>query len=264
MTAQSDSIVELGDASPQGSDARPTKGAAAWSPRARARLAGVFEVLEGAASAIPQEAILGSLVVSSAAATASNMLSHQSLYWFGFALSVLGVGFHLTWAYLMYQLMRVVNHTIAGLAVFAILVCCAMQALTALFYVSPLLILTHGSSFSAFSTAQLHQLAGVFLILNEQAFQVDLVFFGIWCILTGYLIARSTFLPRILGVLLIIDGVGWATFMVPPFANAIFPAIAIASGLAEVPLMLWLIVFGVNNERWKEQARLAEESPYTH
>ena len=263
MTTQSDSIVELGDASSQASDARP-KRAAAWSPRARARLAGVFEALEGSASAIPQQAILGGMVVSSAAATATNILSNQQLYWLGFALSVLGVGFHLAWAFLFYQLMRVVNRTIAGLAAFAILTCCAIQAVTALLYLGPLIVLTRESSMTAFSTAQVQQLAGVFVDLNSRAYQVDLVFFGFWCILTGFLIARSTFLPRILGVLLMIDGIGWATFMVPPFANAIFPAIAIASGLAEIPLMLWLIIFGVNNERWKEQARLAEASPHAH
>jgi hypothetical protein len=115
---------------------------------------------------------------------------------------------------------------------------------------------------SAFSPAQVQQLAGVFVDLNARAYQVDLVFFGFWCILTGYLIARSIFLPRILGVLLVIDGIGWATFMVPPFATAIFPAIAVASAVAELPLMLWLIIFGVNNERWREQARLAEASPH--
>jgi hypothetical protein len=137
-----------------------------------------------------------------------------------------------------------------------------MQAVTALFYLSPLLVLTRGSSMSAFTTAQVQQLAGVFLNLNAQVFQVDLVFFGFWCILTGYLIARSTFLPRILGVLLMIDRVGWATYVVPPVAEAIFPAIAVASGLAELPLMLWLIIVGVNSERWKEQALLAEASQH--
>jgi hypothetical protein len=223
-------------------------------------VAGIFELLEGAASAIPQQVILGGMVVSSAAATATNILSHQQLYWLGFAFSVLGVGFHLAWAYLLYQLLRIVNRSIAGLAAFAILICCAMQAVTALLYLGPLIVLTREGALSAFSAPQVQQFAGVFVELNARAYQVDLVFFGFWCILTGYLIARSTFLPRTLGVLLMIDGVGWATFMVPPFANAIFPAIAVASAVAEIPLMLWLIIVGVNSERWKGQARLAEAS----
>ena len=58
-------------------------------------------------------------------------------------------------------------------------------------------------------------LALIFLKLNAQAFEIDLVFFGFWCVLIGYLIFRSTFLPRILGVLLAIDGLGWMTYMLP-------------------------------------------------
>jgi hypothetical protein len=86
------------------------------------------------------------------------------------------------------------------------------------------------------------------------------VFFGLWCVLTGYLIFRSTFLLRILGVLLAIDGLGWMTFMSPPLGHYLFPIIAVACGLAEFPLQLWLLIFGVNNERWKAQAEGIERS----
>ena len=94
----------------------------------------------------------------------------------------------------------------------------------------------------------------MFLKLNGLAFDTYLVFFGLWCVLTGYLIFRSTFLPRILGVLLLIDGLGWMTYMWPPLGHYLFPAIAVACGLAEIPLQLWLLIFGVNNEGWKAQA----------
>jgi hypothetical protein len=55
-------------------------------------------------------------------------------------------------------------------------------------------------------------------------------------------------------VLLAIDGLGWATYMYPPLACYLFPFIAAASALAEIPLQLWLVVTGVNPQRWKEQA----------
>jgi hypothetical protein len=77
---------------------------------------------------------------------------------------------------------------------------------------------------------------------------------GLWCILTGYLIFKSTFLPRILGVLLMISGVGWVTYLLPPIANRLFAFIAGASALGEIPLEFWLIVMAVNAQRWKEQA----------
>jgi hypothetical protein len=75
--------------------------------------------------------------------------------------------------------------------------------------------------------------------------------------LTGHLIFKSTFLPRILGVLLAIDGLGWMMFMSPPLGHYLFLPIAIACGVAEIPLQLWLLIFGVNNERWKAQAEAA-------
>jgi hypothetical protein len=124
-------------------------------------------------------------------------------------------------------------------------------------YLAPLLILQGGNAVSAFTAEQLQALALIFLKLNAYAFEIDLVFFGFWCVLAGYLIFRSTFLPRILGVLLAIDGLGWATYLYPPLANYLFPFIAAASALAEIPLQLWLVVMGVNPQRWKEQATAA-------
>ena len=136
-----------------------------------------------------------------------------------------------------------------------------MQALTGFFYLTPLLILQSGSAVSALTAHQLQALALVFLNLNAAAFHIDLFFFGLWCVLSGYLIFRSTFLPRILGVLLVIDGLGWMLDVLPPLAQQLFPLIAVASGLAELPLMLWLIVMGVINERWKQQAGATGELP---
>lgn len=261
MQAQSGPKTEPHDEAPRTETAPATKRRAAWSPRAKARLAGVFEALEGAASSGGQVFILGSLVVASnAAATAANILANQPLFWWGFAASLLGVAFHVAWAVYFYELFKPVNRNIALLALCAVLVCCAMQALTGLLYLAPLLVLQGGSALSAFTSAQLQGLAFVFLKVNAQAFNVDLVFFGLWCVLSGYLIFRSTFMPRILGVLLMIDGVGWMLYLVPPFASQVFPLIAVASGLAEIPLQLWLIIMGVNSERWKEQAS-AEEAP---
>ncbi|HEX8813292.1 MAG TPA: DUF4386 family protein, partial [Terracidiphilus sp.] len=79
---------------------------------------------------------------------------------------------------------------------FVILVGCAVQALTSLLYLAPLLILGGGSSLSAFTTEQLQALAYVFVRLNGLAFDIYLVFFRLWCVLIGSLIFRSTFLPR--------------------------------------------------------------------
>jgi hypothetical protein len=230
------------------------------SPAFKARMAGVFQFFEGLTSTSGQVVILGKLVVAGgAAATAANILAHERLYWLGFASSILGVVCHIAWAFLMYELLRPVNKSVSSLAAFVILVGCGIQALAGFLYLAPLLILQGGGSLSAFTPQQLQALAAMFLKLNSYAFDTYLAFFGFWCILIGYLIFKSSFLPRILGVLLTISGLGWSIFLVPPVAHRLFPVIAAASALGELPLELWLIVMGVNAQRWKAQASAAGE-----
>jgi intracellular septation protein A len=86
-----------------------------------------------------------------------------------------------------------------------------------------------------------------------------LVFFGFYCLLSGYLIFRSTFLRRILGALMAIAGLGWLTFLSPPLANYLSPYNLAPGLLGEGSLTLWLLVMGVNVQRWKEQASAAGE-----
>jgi len=226
------------------------------SPRLKARMAGSCQLLEAITAVFGQVFVLGRLVVSgNAAATAANILGHVPLFWLGFASSLIGVAFHVAWVLLMYVLLKPVNRSLSLLAVLFVLVSCVMQAFTSLLYLAPLLILQGGSSLSAFTLEQLQALALMFLKLNQYAFNINLVFFGLWCVLTGYLIFRSTFLPRIMGVLLAIDGLGFVTYLYPPLAYHLFiPYLAAASALGEIPLELWLIVMGVNEQRWKEQA----------
>jgi hypothetical protein len=240
------------------SRAEMTKRMGETSPRSVARMAGVFQLLEGLTATSGQVIILGRLIVSgNAAATAGNILGHERLFWLGFALSVTGVVFHMAWALLLYDVFKPVNRRLSLFAAFVIMVGCAIQALTSVLYLAPFLVLTGGSSVNAFTTAQLQALAMVFLRLNSYAFDTYLVFFGLWCVLIGFLIYRSTFLPRVLGVLLAISGLGWVIFVVPPVAHQLFPFIAGASAVGEIPVLLWLIVKAVNAERWREQAGVA-------
>lgn len=90
--------------------------------------------------------------------------------------------------------------------------------------------------------------------LTRFLFVRDLVFFGLQCLLVGYLILRSTFLPRVLGGLLMVAGLGWLTFVSPPLARALSPYNLAPGMLGEGLLLLWLIVMGVNVDKWTEQA----------
>jgi hypothetical protein len=91
-------------------------------------------------------------------------------------------------------------------------------------------------------------------LFNLAPYKINsLVFFGPYCLLIGYLIFRSTFLPRILGVLMGFAGVGWLIFL-SPLANHLSTYLKVLGFVAELSLMLWLIVKGVNAQRWEEQA----------
>ena len=91
----------------------------------------------------------------------------------------------------------------------------------------------------------------------------DLVFFGLQCLLLGYLIFRSTFLPRILGALMAFAGLGWLTFLWSPLATYLSPYNLAPGMLGEGLLIVWLLVRGVDVPRWVEQASAARASMHT-
>lgn len=84
----------------------------------------------------------------------------------------------------------------------------------------------------------------------------DLVFFGVQCLLVGYLIVRSTFLPRVFGVLMVIAGFGWLTFASPPLAASLAPYNMIPGMIGEGATLLWLLLKGVDVPRWEASLRL--------
>ena len=234
------------------------------SPRTRARIAGVVYLL------FFVTAVLGALVApgisglggvsADAAATANSILAHQPSFWLGWALGLISTACYVALMALFYQLFKPVSRSLALLAAFFGLVGCAVTAFQSLFQLAPLSVLGGDSYLSVFTVKQLQALALLFLHLNAQAGSIALVFFGVFQLLIGYLIFRSTFLPRILGVLIALGGVGWLTFLYPPLATSLLTYLMVLGILAEVPLMLWLLVMGVNGERWNEQARAAGAS----
>jgi len=95
------------------------------------------------------------------------------------------------------------------------------------------------------------------LRLNPRGVDIALVFHGFYCLLIGYLIFRSTFMPRILGVLMAIAGLAWLTFLSSPLADHLSPYNTASGIIGDGLVCLWLIVMGVNAQRWKEQAGAA-------
>ena len=92
---------------------------------------------------------------------------------------------------------------------------------------------------------------------NPRGVDLPVVFDGFYCLLIGYLIFRATFLPRILGGLIASGGFGWLTFLSPPLARYLSPYNLALGIFGQGSLMLWLLMMGVDEQRWKEQASAA-------
>jgi len=230
------------------------------SPRFKARLAGAFYLLTILARVIADAFVRNRLVVSdNAAATATNIMAHESLFRLGFAADIIAFASYIALTALLYELFRPVNRSLSLVAAFFSLVAAVVQAMSSLFHLAPPLLLGGAPYLRVFTVEQLQALALVFLRLRAAAYHnIGLVFFGLYCLLVGILILRSTFLPRILGVLMVLAGLSHVPFLSPPLARSLQPYILVFPAVGQISLTLWLLVMGVNVQRWKEQASVAE------
>jgi len=235
------------------STAQMTKRIAEASPSPSARITGVVYLLYFVTAVLGEFFLKGLVVDGDAAATANNLLAHQSLFRLGLATGLIATACYIAVTALFYVLFKPVSRSLSLVAAFFSLVGCAILAFGSLFQLAPLVVLGGSQYLSVFKVEQLRALALLFLDLNTQAGYICVVFFGVYCLLIGYLIFRSAFLPRFLGVLMAFAGLGWLTFLSPPFANHLSPYNLVLGFLAELLLCLWLLVMGVNVQRWKEQ-----------
>jgi hypothetical protein len=194
------------------------------------------------------------VVAGDPAATATNLLAHEATYRAGFAIGLVGNVIYVALTALFYRLFKPVNRTISLLMAFFSLVGCTTQIIAGVLELVPLVVLRDSQLLGAFKDEQLRAAALVSLRVYSQTFYISFVLFGLFDFLLGYLIFRSTFLPRIFGVWMMIAGVGAMTFLYPPLGIALKSVVLPVAGLAEVGFMLWLIVKGVNVARWEEWA----------
>lgn len=228
------------------------------SPRPKARITGVVYLFYFLTAILAEVFMKGIVVSGDAAATANNIQAHEPLFRLGLATGLIATAWYIALTALLYELFKPVNRSVSLVAAFFSLVGCAIQAFGSVFQLAPLVISGSTADLSAFKPEQSQALALMFFKLDSQGQSITLVFFGLYCLLIGCLIFKSTFLPRILGVLMALAGLGWLTFLSPPLANALSPYVLVLGFLAELSLMLWLLVKGVNVQRWKQQAAAAQ------
>lgn len=231
---------------------------AEMSPRNKARLAGTFFLLTMVMGAFAQGIVSERLVVyGNAEVTAGNILSHEPLFRFGYAVYVVEMACQITMTMLFYDLLKPVSRSGSPLAAIFGLTGCTVKILSRLFFSAPLFVLGGDNYLRVFTPEQLHAVALLLLRVNHQAETIAMVFFGFHTIVKGYLVFRSTFLPRVLGVLSVVAGLGWLTFLYEPLAQRVLPYSMTVGMLTSLAYIVWLIAVGVNEAKWWEQARLA-------
>jgi hypothetical protein len=228
------------------------------NPRVTARRAGALYAVSAVPAGFSVFVFTKLIVRGNPGATAANILGSETLFRLGLVAEVIGILFFVGSVMLLYQLFKPVSRSLASMMASAGIIGSTIQALDTLCDVAALLLLKGGSASAALTTGQAQALAFVFLRMHLLVYTLALVFFGVSTATIGYLIRRSTFLPRILGVLMAIDGLGYltfgfATFLSPPFAAHLHPFLPFVTAiLGEGSLMLWLIVKTVDARKWED------------
>jgi hypothetical protein len=231
------------------------------SPRLKARFAGAFYLVNGMMYSYADSHVHDKILVAgNAAATAQNILANGQVLRTCFAVELASSACYVVVTLLLFDLLKPVNKSISTLAAFFSVMGCGIGALTSLFTFAPLIIMGGAPYLSVFKVEQLQAMALLSLDLHVVATSICMVFFGFYCLLIGYLIFRSTFMPRIIGIFMMITGLAYQVYLSPPLATYLFPYVVKPAGaLGELSLLLWLLIFGVNPQRWKQQAASAGE-----
>jgi hypothetical protein len=230
----------------------------ATSVQTYARIAGVLFLLSIVAGGFGEAYVPARIIVSGdASATANNIHALGSLFRWGFAIYLIEAMCDIALALIFYALLRPVQKYLSLLAAFFGILSTALFAVAELFYFAPSLILGGANYLKSFSPDQLNTLALLSLKLYGLGAVIFMAFYGIAWIIRGYLIFRSGYFPKILGVLLMIAGLG---FMAKNFTLVLAPAYAsdvllLPMFVAGISLTVWLFVKGVDVAKWEAKAR---------
>ena len=233
------------------------------SPLFKARMAGFFWLMTIITGMFGFIAGGRFIVAGDAATTAANILQHELLFRLAFCANLVATACYLAVTLFVYQLLKPVSRTVASFVVLFSLMGCATGLVSGLLLLAPLNLLGGAPYLSTFTVPQLQALSLTVLILSLRLNDIGMTFFGLHVLSIGYLIRKSTFLPRILGTLLFVTGAcyltnSFATFLDLPLKNYLLPFVAIGGLLGEGSLTAWFLAKGVNVQGWNEEAARTE------
>jgi Domain of unknown function (DUF4386) len=244
-----------------------TNGPYVTSPQVYARLGGVLYLTIIVFGAFSEGFAMNRLIVAAdAGATANNILASRGLWSLAVAADLVIPIIAVVGVWISYLLLRPVSKTLVLLDVFLTLVSLAVEAVSKLFLLLVLPILSSPSYLPAFDQRQLEVLANLALKSHGITFDIALVFFGCACLVEGYLLYQSRYFPRFIGVLMQIAGLCYliacfADLLTPSLAELISPAILLPPLLGELAYCLWLLIKGVDVDKWNERTGVAMARP---
>lgn len=241
-------------------ETRMTASTLEMSPKTLARIGGALYVFIIVAGIFGELFVRDALIVSgNAAATAANVAAHEGLWRLGIAGDLAQHIADLPLLLILYVLMRPVNRDLALLVVLFDAVQSAVLVASKLNLLTPLFAAGDAAYLKAFTPEQLQALSYLSMRMDSHGFGFGLIFFGCGCLVLGYLIRRSGYLPWILGLMIQLAGAcylvnSFALILAPSLASALFPVIMLVPFVAESSLALWLLVKGVDVPRWNARA----------
>ncbi|MEE9457078.1 MAG: DUF4386 domain-containing protein [bacterium] len=229
------------------------------SPLVYARVAGILYLVHSVLVIFSIWYVPSILIVpGDVATTANNILASEGLFRSGFVSGLIAQTIYLLLVLVLYKLLKIVNKNHALLMVVFVLVAVPIAMLNLLNQIAALLLLSGADYLTAFEPDQLHTQVMFFLDLHDHGVFIAQIFWGLWLFPLGFLVFKSGFLPRILGVLLMIGCFGYLIecfqfFLFPGYEVITYPGLAVAT-IAEFSLLFWLLIKGVNVQKWHDRA----------
>ena len=206
----------------------------------------------------------GLTVYDDAVATAHNILASEQKYRIGFVSDLVTLISGTILSLIFYILFKPVNKNLSLLALIFSIVAGAVMAINLLNQLAPLLLLHNTNYLKAFTIEQLQTLSLFFLNLQEQGYGISLLLFAFYFPIIGYLVYKSNFLPRVLGIIYAIAGIGYlinslAMFLSPHLAAYLFPYVLLPAFIGESSMCLWLLFRGVKVREMKSTNDLSNK-----
>ena len=195
----------------------------------------------------------GLMVPGNMATTASNILENEFLFRLSIVSAILCALVTIATALYIYKVLRFVNENYAKWILMFALIAAPMSMLNELNSFAVLLLLKSREFATIFTPGQLHSFISFFLDLHKSGYQIIGIFFGLWLLPMGYLVFKSSYIPKVIGVFLILTCLGYlidfTTFFLYPNFGIV---ISEYTWLGEVLMVFWLLIMGVNLRKFEE------------